>query len=164
MADPVTVQFALTRAEYTTAARSGTDRLIRVGAVGGAGILAVGVGMRLASLTTVGAMVVLAALVVWILPWWRWLGEPSLAAEERWVVDDEGCAIERTGSQCRNDWSFYREVADVGPVYALFTIRGGLDVVPKRALTPEAAAAFIALASAHVGVRGTSTPSTGWTD
>lgn len=165
MADAVELQFALTRAEYAAAARAGSDRFIRVGAVLGAAVLAVGVGAQLAAVTIVGVMIVLAALAAWSVPWWRWLGEPSLHDEEHWAIDESGCTIERSGSRSHNGWTYYREVIDVGRAYALLTTRTGVDVVPKRAFATAADTdVFVSLVRANVAVRETPAPSSGWTD
>lgn len=165
MAESLELRFALTRAEYAAAARAGSDRFIRVGAVTGAAILALGVGAQLSAVTVVGVMVVVAALVAWTVPWWRWFGEPSLQDEEHWVIDDHGCTIERSGSRSHNRWTYYREVIDVGRVYALLTSRAGVDVVPKRALATAADAdTFVALVGANIAVRETPAPPSGWTD
>ena len=165
MTDRVTPRFSLTRREYAAGTRAASDRVIRVGAVAGAGLLAVGVAAGLELVAAAGGLIVVGAVVAWAVPWWRWLGEPLLAEEERWVIDDHGCSIERAGSQSSNSWAFYREVVDAGPVYALLTVRAGVDIVPKRAFESEGdLEAFLALADAHVAVRRAAAPASGWTD
>lgn len=165
MAEPVQLSFALSRIEYLIGARLGVGRIVRVGAVAGAGLIAGGTAAKLDVLTAMGIISLLAALVAWFLPWWRWTSEPSLHAEERWTIDDDGCTIDRTDSTSTNAWSYYRELVDAGRVYVLFGSRGTVDVIPKRVLESAAgAAAFADRVQAHVAVRETTTPNAGWTD
>lgn len=162
MATPVRFSFALTRAEYLAGARTGPGRVVRVGAVVGAGVLAVGVAGGFEIVTAMGIMAVLVAALAWLLPWWQWTAEPALQAEETWTVDDDGCTIVRPDIETHVQWAFYRELVDAGRVFVLLGERGATDVVPKRAVPTEA---FLEHVRAHVAVRE-ATPATdaGWTD
>jgi hypothetical protein len=166
VAEPITLAFELTRAEYAAGAHAVPDRLIKGAAIGGVGLLAVGVGARFETTTVLGILLILAAVIAWAQPWWRWYVEPALHAEEQWRIDEQGCTIHRAGSQMRNQWAFYRELIEVGGVYALVTSRATLDVVPKRAFASEEdATAFVAFVRPHVAVRESeATASSGWTD
>ena len=162
MADPVRFSFALTRAEYLAGARTGPGRVVRVGAVVGAGLLAVGVAAGLEVFTAMGIMAVIAAALAWLLPWWQWTAEPALQAEEKWTVDDDGCTIVRPDIETRVRWSFYRELVDAGRVFVLFGERGATDIVPKRAVPADT---FLERVGAHVAVREAAPAAeAGWTD
>jgi hypothetical protein len=166
VAEPLTLTFAPTRAEYVAGARAEPNRLLRVGMVAGAGLFASGLAAKTDLLTGLGITTLVVGLAAFALPYWRWSTSPALQEEETWTIDDLGCTIERTGSKTRNAWSFYTELIDAGRVFALLDGRARADALPKRAFASEAdEQRFIALSREHVAVReaGQAT-NTGWTD
>ncbi|MEY2566981.1 MAG: hypothetical protein QOE35_1510 [Actinomycetota bacterium] len=168
MAAPITLSFALSRAEYAAGARAELGRVVRVAAIAGAGLLAAGVAAKIDLLTAIGTIAVLVAASAWFFPWWQWAIDPSLHMEEQWSIDGDGCTVERRASHHRVGWDFYRELANSGRVYALLGDRGVTDILPKRAFASRAEEdTFVDLVSAHVAVReqAPTTPSRGgWTD
>ena len=166
MAEPLTLQFSLTRAEYVAGARAEPNRLLRVGLVVGAGLFASGLAAGTDLLTGLGITTLVVALAAFALPYWRWTAWPALHEEERWTITDEGCTIERSGSAVRNAWSYYSELVDAGKVYVLLDGRAGWDSIPKRAFASEADEEhLIALGREHLAVREAGEAATsGWTD
>jgi hypothetical protein len=166
VAEPLRLQFSLTRAEYVAGARAEPNRLMRVGMVAGAALFASGLAARTDLLTGLGITTLVVALAAFALPYWRWSASPALQEEERWTIDDEGCTIERPGSAVRNAWSFYSELVDAGRVYVLLDGRARGDALPKRAFASAAdEERLIALGREHLAVREAGdAATTGWTD
>jgi hypothetical protein len=166
VAEPLRLQFSLTRAEYVAGARAEPNRLLRVGLVAGAALFASGMAARTDLLTGLGITTLVVALVAFAMPYWRWSTSPALHDEEQWTIDEEGCTIERPGSREHNAWTFYRELIDAGHVYVLLDGRAGTDALPKRAFVTEAdEERLLALGRAHLAVREAGeAAATGWTD
>jgi hypothetical protein len=161
------VSFALSRSEYAAGARAELGRLVRVGAIAGAGLLAAGVAAKFDLLIAIGTIAVLAAAAAWCFPWWQWAIDESLAEEEHWSLDADGCTIERQAVRQRATWDFYRELVESGPVLVLLGDRGAVDIIPKRVFTSDAdRRAVVDLVSAHVVVRDKARAESrgGWTD
>ena len=166
MAEPLTLQFALTRAEYVAGARAEPNRILRVGLVAGAALFASGLAAQTDLLTGLGITTLVVALVAFAMPYWRWSASPALHEEEQWTIDEEGCTVERAGSHVRNAWSYYRELIDAGQVYVLLDGRAGTDALPKRAFASEVLEErLLELAREHLAVREAGeAAATGWTD
>jgi hypothetical protein len=166
VAEPVTARFTMRRAEYLAGMHVERGPLLRGAVIFGAALVAAGLAAKLEVLTVLGAVALVGGVGGWLLPLWRWTGEPSLGAEETWTATESGCTIVRPASQIRVDWPFYRELVDAGAVWVLLGDRGITDVLPKRAFTSrDDEAAFLEHAKAHVPVREQeAAASTGWTD
>jgi hypothetical protein len=165
VADPVTLTFALTRYEYAGGLRAEPARLVRLGVVLGSGLLATGVVAKTPGVALLGAMTIIAALALYLLPFWRWYVDPSLAKEETWTLADDGCIVRRPTAELRMAWAFYRELVETSRLYVLLGERNTADVIPKRVFArPEDEAAFAELVRSKVAVVARAPKLAGWTD
>jgi hypothetical protein len=134
--DRVTVQFALTRSEYSQGLR---DIIFRLPAVQGitavAGLVAL-VSLALQSEIFWDAAFVLLtfAVILYVTPLLRWSRSPEPRCE-RWLsAGDEGVEIRIANGASRVAWSYFERVRETRTLFILVHDTRQGHIVPKRVL------------------------------